>query len=200
MRITDIGSKIQKYRVKNGLSQEMLADKLNVSRQSISKWEVGRALPEVDKIVQISRLFGITTDELLIENDNLFNKPNKNLLKLGSIYLIVKDFRKSIDFYEKLLSMRVSTINPNTFAEFYFDNKCIALMNEAYLPGHDYSGEGDHKFALNFWIEELASEHMRVKSLNIGAVTEIRHAHTTYYYFHVLDPDNNVIEITGGYS
>jgi hypothetical protein len=73
-------------------------------------------------------------------------------------------------------------------------------MNESNLPGHDYSGSGDHKFTLNFWIQDLSTEHDRVKSMNIGKTTEIIHAHTNYYFFNVYDPDGNVIEITGQYE
>jgi lactoylglutathione lyase len=194
-----IGVKIQEYRIKNGLSQELLADKLGVTRQSVSKWEVGQTLPEVDKIIAMSKLFSVSTDKLLAINENLFSKPNNNQLHLGSVYLIVKNFKKSIDFYEKFLSMRVSTINPNIFAEFFFDNKCISLMNESNLHGHDYTGSGDYKFVLNFWINDLQTEYERVKNLNIK-VTEIKQAHPEYYYFHLRDPDNNVIEITGNYK
>ena len=63
----NVGEKIQEHRMKNGLSQEVLADKLGVTRQSVSRWELGQALPELDKIVAISRLFKVTTDELLLE-------------------------------------------------------------------------------------------------------------------------------------
>jgi len=63
----DIGQKIQTYRVKIGLSQEKLAEKLDVSRQAVSKWEMGQSLPEIDKIVALSKLFEITTDALLME-------------------------------------------------------------------------------------------------------------------------------------
>jgi len=66
-----IGKKIQEHREKNGLSQEALAEKIGVSRQSISKWELGQALPEVDKIVALSRLFNTTTDELLIKQEGV---------------------------------------------------------------------------------------------------------------------------------
>jgi len=61
-----IGNKIQEHREKNRLSQEMLAEKLGVSRQSVSKWELDQSLPEIDKIVAMSKLFNIKTDELLI--------------------------------------------------------------------------------------------------------------------------------------
>ena len=196
----DIGQRIHALRIKHGFSQEALAERLGVTRQSVSKWELGQALPDIEKVVMLSRLFRVTTDSLLLGERKIFAKPNKQILHLGSTYLIVKDFMKSIGFYEKFLSMRVSTINPGRFAEFYFDNKCIALMSEANLPGHDYSGGGDHKFVLNFWINDLAQERERVKGLNLGEVSEIYHAHTNYYYFNVIDPDGNVLEITGGYG
>jgi len=61
--------KIYELRKKNGLSQEALAESLGVSRQSVSKWETGEAIPEVAKLVALSRLFGVTTDYLL--NDEI---------------------------------------------------------------------------------------------------------------------------------
>ena len=60
-----LGEKIQQLRKAKGMSQEQLADALNVSRQAISKWETDQSSPELDKIVTLSRLFSVTTDELL---------------------------------------------------------------------------------------------------------------------------------------
>jgi len=195
-----IGGKIQALRIKSGLSQEMLAERLGVTRQSVSKWELGQAVPETEKIVDMSRLFHVTTDELLLVNEDSYLKPNKNVLHLGSIYLIVKDFQRSIAFYEAFLSMRVSTINPNVFAEFYFDSQNISLMNQANLPGHDTTEDGDGKFVLNFWIDDLQTEYDRLKRLNIGKVTQIKFIHTDYWCFLLFDPDDNTIEITGKYD
>ena len=48
-----------------GLSQEQLAEQLGVSRQSISKWETGQSAPELDKLMALSRVFGVSTDALL---------------------------------------------------------------------------------------------------------------------------------------
>lgn len=61
--------KIIKLRKKNGWSQEELADKIYVTRQAVSKWESGQSLPDVEKIVHMSKLFGVTTDYLL--NDEI---------------------------------------------------------------------------------------------------------------------------------
>ena len=52
-------------RKRAGWSQEELANQLNVTRQSVSKWEGAQSIPDLDKIVQLSRLFGVTTDYLL---------------------------------------------------------------------------------------------------------------------------------------
>lgn len=60
-----LAEKIQRLRKQNNFSQEELADRLGVSRQSISKWESELSMPEIDKIVQLSELFGVTTDFLL---------------------------------------------------------------------------------------------------------------------------------------
>lgn len=63
-----IADKIAKLRKEKGLSQEAFAEKLGVSRQSVSKWESGSALPDTDKIVAMSELFGVSTDFLLKED------------------------------------------------------------------------------------------------------------------------------------
>ena len=57
--------KLIALRKKAGWSQEELAERLNVSRQSVSKWESAQSMPDIDKIVQLSSLFGVTTDYLL---------------------------------------------------------------------------------------------------------------------------------------
>ena len=61
----DIAEKIIKLRKESGWSQEDLAEKLYVSRQAISRWENGTALPDAENVLQISKLFGVTTDYLL---------------------------------------------------------------------------------------------------------------------------------------
>ena len=60
-----LADKIIELRKKQGWSQIDLADRLNVSRQSVSKWEMAQAVPELDKIIKMSELFAVTTDYLL---------------------------------------------------------------------------------------------------------------------------------------
>ena len=63
-----LSEKIILLRKRNGWSQEELAERLHVSRQSVSKWESAQSVPELDKILQLSSLFGVTTDDLLKED------------------------------------------------------------------------------------------------------------------------------------
>ena len=59
-----LSEKILSLRTQLGLSQEELAEQLEVSRQSVSKWETGQSVPDLDKLIKLSDLFGVTLDEL----------------------------------------------------------------------------------------------------------------------------------------
>lgn len=142
-------------------------------------------------------------------------------MHLGSIYLIVRDFNKTITFYEKLLEMNVTSKNMERFAQFEFEGHNISIMNgyfdsqnpELTTKSGQYVDKFDnlikiveskntHKFVLNFWVEDLVKERERILNLNISdLVTEIKYINNLmpYYYFQISDPDDNVIEITGQY-
>lgn len=72
----NIGEKLFELRKEKNLSQEEVADKLNVTRQTISKWETNQSTPDFDKIVPLCELFEITTEELLTGK-----KPEENNTK-----------------------------------------------------------------------------------------------------------------------
>lgn len=64
----NLGEKLFELRKEKNLSQEEVADKLNVTRQTVSKWETNQSTPDFDKIIPICELFGISTEELLTGN------------------------------------------------------------------------------------------------------------------------------------
>lgn len=77
-----LGEKIMRLRQSKGLSQEELGEKMGVSRQAVSKWETGQAMPDVDKIILMSEIFGVTTDYLLkdeSERSNTINADSGNV-------------------------------------------------------------------------------------------------------------------------
>lgn len=63
----EFNNKLYELRKQKGLSQEELANRLNVSRQTVSKWEVGESTPDMEKLVAISELFDISLDELVLD-------------------------------------------------------------------------------------------------------------------------------------
>ena len=83
-----LADKIIYLRKKCGWSQEELAERMNVSRQSISKWEGAQSVPDLDKILKMCQVFGVSTDyllkeEILAELDHFFVKANKRDEILG---------------------------------------------------------------------------------------------------------------------
>ncbi len=70
--------KLMKLRKENAMSQEELGEKLNVTRQTISKWELGQTKPDTDKLAEIAKLFNTTTDDLLNEEDDIKTKKQIN--------------------------------------------------------------------------------------------------------------------------
>ena len=76
--------KLYTLRKKSGLSQEQLAEALNVSRQAISKWEGGSATPESDKLLALSNYFGVSLDYLLKDG-----APDAALIVYGVLSILV---------------------------------------------------------------------------------------------------------------
>ena len=74
-----IGERLLKLRKERNLSQEELANVLDVSRQTVSKWETDQSLPDFDKIIPLCNYFGITSDELLTGNSNIKEAKQQNV-------------------------------------------------------------------------------------------------------------------------
>ncbi|EZT42068.1 MULTISPECIES: helix-turn-helix domain-containing protein [Staphylococcus] len=79
--------KLKQERKKLNLSQEDLANKINISRQSISKWEREKGYPNIETLIELSELFDITVDELLKGDDFLKDKIVKDSKKLKHPFL-----------------------------------------------------------------------------------------------------------------
>ena len=70
-----LGERIYQLRTQAGLSQEALAEKTGVSRQSVSKWETDASTPELEKLIQLSKIFGITLDSLVQDEPQEPERP-----------------------------------------------------------------------------------------------------------------------------
>ena len=94
--------KILYLRTRNGMSQEVLADKLSVSRQAVSKWESGVTLPETDKLIIISDMFKVSLDFLLKE-DSREQKRSNSTENLDRVILRFLGSAQDIDDVSKTL-------------------------------------------------------------------------------------------------
>ena len=92
--------KLQKIRKENNITQEGLADKLNVSRQAVSKWESGTAYPDTEKLIQISKIFNTSLDELINDNkDSSKNISNKKFNFMETFNMIFDFISKSFNMF-----------------------------------------------------------------------------------------------------
>jgi len=88
-----LGEKIHQLRKSKGLSQEELAGQLTVSRQAISKWELGESVPDTENVLQLSKIFGVSTDYLL--NDEYSSDTDIPAVKTSNEKL-KREFRKKV--------------------------------------------------------------------------------------------------------
>lgn len=91
--------KIIEERKKNGWSQEELASKLGVSRQAVSKWESAGSIPDLKRILQMSELFGVTTDYLL--KDEIEEEPLNEYTETNTIKVSMEEANQYLDMKSK---------------------------------------------------------------------------------------------------
>ena len=89
----EIGKKIMNLRKEKGLSQEELAEKVGVARQTISKWELGETSPDLKQAKELSKIFNVSLDELVDNNiKNILVEKTSNTEKLAGIILKLMKF------------------------------------------------------------------------------------------------------------
>ena len=96
------GEIIYNLRVKNNMSQGNLADKLNVSRQTVSKWENGICMPDTEKLIQLSEIFNVSTDYIL--------KGEDKTAEPVYIYLNESESRKTAAYNEKIIRKYIGIV------------------------------------------------------------------------------------------
>lgn len=94
-----LADKIIEERKKNGWSQEELASKLGVSRQAVSKWESAGSIPDLQRILQMSELFGVTTDYLL--KDEIEEEPLNEYTETNTIKVSMEEANQYLDMKSK---------------------------------------------------------------------------------------------------
>ena len=126
-----INEKIYNLRKEHNLSQEELADKLNVSRQTISKWELGESCPDFDKIVPLCEVFNITTEELLRDKNEKEIIQSENSQKVDvikAILICVSIFFYFIAIIATVVAEEVLHLNDGLVAATFLTLSAIATI------------------------------------------------------------------------
>ena len=123
-----IGEKITQLRIASDISQEQLAEKMSVSRQSVSKWEMDQALPQIDKVLQLCELFDISTDELL--HDKISINCSASTENRGNKYFGTDGFRGEANL--NLTSMQAYKVG--RFLGWYYSSPLSGCTKAGYRP------------------------------------------------------------------
>lgn len=130
--------KLQYLRKQNGYSQEQLADKLGIARQTISKWENGQAVPELNGLILLSRLYGVTIDRMVIEDDEcniaLCSSQNINVNEIAAFLVLAK----KNTYAAKKNQVKSSRMNSH---DFKYENDSGYVYYDTYLGGEQFVGE-----------------------------------------------------------
>ncbi len=140
-----LSEKIMNLRKKNGWSQEELAERLDISRQSVSKWESGESIPTLEKLIRISEIFEVSTDYLLKDNfkEEKFDRNessiymnkieessyinNRNISSDIAIDRIISEEKTTDNFKEEKFDRNESSIYMNKIEESsYINNRNIS--------------------------------------------------------------------------
>lgn len=119
------GEKLQKLRKEKGWTQEQLAAQISISRQALSKWELGTAIPDTENVVQISKLFQVSTDYLLndeYESDEDLPAVHASNQKVSNIYnnkirIIIGACISGVSLLAMLILGILSSVYPTTYIE-----------------------------------------------------------------------------------
>ena len=119
-----LGEKITQLRTAADMTQEEMAEKLAVSRQSVSKWEMNQALPQIDKVLMLCDLFNVSTDELLKEKMSISTGKRKNK------YFGTDGFRGEANV--NLTSMQAYKVG--RFLGWYYSSSLSGVKRPGYRP------------------------------------------------------------------
>jgi transcriptional regulator with XRE-family HTH domain len=92
-----IGERIKELRNQNNVSQQKLADLLNLTQQAIGKWESGKAEPNIDAIIKMSKIFNVTVSYLILGEEEIESNITKKEKKILKAYRNKQDLQNAVD-------------------------------------------------------------------------------------------------------
>ena len=130
-----IYDKLIHYRKKVALTQEQLAEKLHVSRQTITKWETGVSIPSLEYLIDLSELFGVSIDSLIKEDDCRQEQTETNILEEEMIAFLITAKRNTYAAKKgKTTSSRMDSL------DYLYQEEAYSYL-DSYVGGEKFSGQ-----------------------------------------------------------
>ncbi len=132
-----LSEKLSLLRKQNGFSQEELADKLNIARQTVSKWENGLAIPELDALIGLSKLYGISLDRIVKDDDecNRALKKSPEVEQSDLVSFLIRAKQKTYAGH----GVEVTSSRPASHDLRYEEQNLLYI--DTFLGGEKFTGE-----------------------------------------------------------
>lgn len=158
--------KIFNQRKLKGMSQEELAEKIGVSRQAVSKWETGEALPEITKLKALAEVFGVTTDFLLNDDEERYSNPNERKPDI---------FDRMVDKFDKLPDLLMPYLKKYAWVGGLLliilgVYRVISILVSLFVFGSNIIGAAPTGFALSAYVSYGFSLLIGIALIVVGAI------------------------------
>lgn len=130
-----IGNKISQLRKLSGMTQEQLAEKLHVSRQTISKWEAGTTMPDLESVVTISRMFQVPLDDLMLEEEAPMEKTEEKITLEDLVKINLHNRNMMLLLTAGLLFLMISILSAVFIAALSYTTSSTQYMLYRYIAG-----------------------------------------------------------------
>ena len=180
-----LSEKLSLLRKQNGLSQEELADKLNIARQTVSKWENGLAIPELDALIGLSKLYGISLDRIVKDDDecNRALKKSPEVEQSDLVSFLIRAKQKTYAGH----GAEVTSSRPASHDLRYEEGNLLYI--DTFLGGEKFTGEealwkdGIPLWSMNYsgrvTGENFSGDFLKEALFNVPAATTSRQYKTT---------------------
>lgn len=170
----DIGNRIQELRKQNNFSQEQLAEKIGVARQTISKWELGETYPDLEQSKKLSQIFNVSLDDLT--NNDIKNILITKVINTEKITKTIVSILKVVLLVIVILVIVLVTI---IYFREYFDVQPVETMQsiDCTINGKDYNYEVWMNNETTYIIDKLVTNDKNIsidttKYINIHQILE----------------------------
>lgn len=134
-----IGTKINQLRKLSGMTQEQLAEKLNVSRQTISKWEAGASVPDLQSVLTISRMFQVPLEELLLDEETPMKKQEEKITLEDLVKINLHNRNMMLLLTGGLLFLMMSILSTVFIAALSYTTDSTQYMLYRYIAVGEYA-------------------------------------------------------------